>query len=66
MRRLEQRLGLAAIAAMLAGAHASALGQDATLGGLTVPDSFVSFGGGYWSDERPQQGIYDGMRDKGA
>lgn len=33
---------------------------------LTTPDSSISIGVGSWSKDRPQQGIYDGMREAGA
>jgi MtrB/PioB family decaheme-associated outer membrane protein len=43
-----------------------ALAQDAEVAELVTPDSFLSAGIGAWSDDRPQQGIYDGMREQGG
>jgi MtrB/PioB family decaheme-associated outer membrane protein len=57
---------LTAVAVALIAAYGSAQAQDAAVAELTRPDSFISIGAGYWSDDRPQQGIYDGMRDKGG
>jgi MtrB/PioB family decaheme-associated outer membrane protein len=39
---------------------------DADVNELSKPDSSISVGIGNWSGDRPQQGIYDGMRDSGA
>jgi len=66
MRKLQQTSRLTVVMAALAGACGAAQAQDAAVAELTKPDSFVSIGAGYWSDDRPQQGIYDGMRDKGG
>lgn len=66
MRKLQQTLKLAALAGALAVAFGPARAQDAAVAELTRPDSFVSIGGGYWSGDRPHQGIYDGMRDEGG
>ncbi|MGQ0579787.1 MAG: MtrB/PioB family decaheme-associated outer membrane protein [Betaproteobacteria bacterium] len=33
---------------------------------LTEPESWVSLGAGHWSNDRPHEGIYDGMRDSGG
>lgn len=46
--------------------HGAVLAQDAEVVELTSPESSVSAGIGNWSGDRHQQGIYDGMRDKGA
>ena len=43
-----------------------AFAQDAEVDELTKPDSSISLGIGNWSGNRPQQGIYDAMRDGGA
>lgn len=53
----------AALTALCAPAHAL---DDAEMAALTKPESSVSVGIGNWSKERPQQGIYDGMRDDDA
>lgn len=39
--------------------------DDAEINELIKPDSSVSVGIGNWSNDRHQQGIYDGMRDEG-
>jgi MtrB/PioB family decaheme-associated outer membrane protein len=59
---------LTALAAALASAYglAQAQEQDPAITELTKPESAVSLGIGYWSDDRPKLGTYDGMRDKGA
>lgn len=57
---------LTALSAALLAVHGPALAQDAEIAELTTPESFLSLGIGAWSDDRPQQGIYDGMRDKGG
>ena len=59
---------LTALAAALAGAYglAQAQEQDPAITELTKPESAVSLGIGYWSDDRPKLGTYDGMREKGA
>jgi MtrB/PioB family decaheme-associated outer membrane protein len=67
MSKLQQTLRLTALSAALAGAYGSVQAQDAAaVSDLTKPSSSVSVGAGYWSDDRPHQGIYDGMRDKGS
>ncbi len=55
-----------ALSAAMLGAYGAALAQDAEVAALTKPESEVSFGLGYWSKDRPQFGIYDGMNEKGA
>ena len=57
---------LTALSTALLVVHGPALAQDAEIAELTTPESFLSLGVGAWSDDRPQQGIYDGMRDKGG
>lgn len=64
MSKIKQASSLSAIAAGLAATCGSALAQDADIAELTKPSSSVSVGAGYWSDDRPQLGIYDGMREK--
>jgi MtrB/PioB family decaheme-associated outer membrane protein len=53
-----QALKLTALAAALLVAYSPALADD-TFGSASI-------GVGHWSDDRPQQGAYDGMRDSGA
>jgi MtrB/PioB family decaheme-associated outer membrane protein len=57
---------LTALSGALLAACAPALAQDAEIAELITPESFLSLGLGAWSDDRPQQGIYDGMREKGG
>lgn len=54
---------LTALCAALSAAWGPALADDAAIAALTKPESSVSIGLGNWSNDRPQQGIYDGMRD---
>lgn len=56
-KRMKQAFQMTAIAAALLSAHGTALAE-----GL---EGSVSTGVGRWSNDRPQWGIYDGMRDKG-
>jgi MtrB/PioB family decaheme-associated outer membrane protein len=53
-----------AVALALA-AGAPALAQDAEVAELVTPQSTLSVGAGHWNDDRPRQGIYDGMNEKG-
>lgn len=55
-----------ALSAALLAAFGPALADDAEIAQLIKPDSSVSAGIGYWSGDRPQQGIFDGMRESGA
>src|SRR5512134_27685 len=67
MRKAQHTLRLVALSAAVAGGvQGFAIAQDAAVAELTKPNGFVSLGAGYWSDPRPQQGIYDGMREEGA
>lgn len=66
MNRMVQTFNLTTLAAALLAAWGPARAEDAEMAKLTKPDSSVSAGIGNWSADRPQQGIYDGMRDKGA
>jgi MtrB/PioB family decaheme-associated outer membrane protein len=47
-----------ALCAALAGLSSIACAQEAT--------GFISLGAGYWSDDRPQWGMYDGMHQEGG
>jgi len=49
---------LTALAAALVAVYGPVLAQD--------PGNSISLGVGNWSDDRRQQGIYDGMQDKGT
>jgi MtrB/PioB family decaheme-associated outer membrane protein len=61
-------LTLTALCASLGAAwgEARAQAQDAEVAALTRPQSEVSVGAGYWNDDRPRLGTYDGMSKKGA
>lgn len=61
----EQTFKMTALAAALMVAYGTALAED-EINLLTKPESSISIGVGNWSGDRPQQGIYDGMREKGA
>lgn len=54
----ERSLRLTAVTAAFLAFHGSAL-ADSTTGDISV-------GVGHWSDDRPQRGAFDGMRDSGA
>ncbi len=54
---------LTALATALLAAYGPAVADDAAIAELTKPQSFFSIGVGNWSNDRPQEGIYDGMRD---
>lgn len=56
------RLSILSSALLLAFGSACA---DDEIAELTKPESSISIGGGVWTNDRHQQGIYDGMRDKG-
>ena len=56
-KKTKQAFKLTALAAALLTAYGPVLAAG--------PESEVSIGIGNWSDDRPQTGIYDGMRDSG-
>lgn len=56
---------LTSLAAALLAAYGSAFAEDDEIRQLSQPDSSISVGAGYWSNDRLQQGIFDGMRDDG-
>jgi len=66
MNTMQKTFKLTALAAALMTVFGAALADDAEVAELIKPDSSVSVGVGNWSNDRHQQGIYDGMRDKGA
>jgi len=64
MSKIEaRRFRLASLCAALTTILDPAMADEAEIRQLTTPESWVSFGLGNWSNDRPQQGIYDGMRD---
>lgn len=66
MKNMTRVLKLTAISAALVAAYGPLHAADEELNQLTKPDSTVSIGFGHWSKDRPQQGIFDGMRDNGG
>lgn len=54
---------LSALSAAMLMAFGPAGAQEAEIKRLITPESTISLGVGQWSDDRPQLGIYDGMRD---
>ncbi|NMF89108.1 MtrB/PioB family decaheme-associated outer membrane protein [Aromatoleum petrolei] len=63
MKTITTTFRLTAVAAALIAAYGSASAQDDEIKQLTEPDSSISVGAGYWSNDRQQQGVFDGMRD---
>ena len=57
-KRTSETLRLTALAAALLSVYGPALAEDA--------QGEVSVGGGGWTNDRHQAGMYDGMRDKGV
>jgi len=67
MNHTQNRFELTALAAALMTMFGPAMAADEEdLGQFTKPSSSVSIGAGHWSNDRPQFGILDGMRDNGA
>lgn len=62
---IQQTFRLTALSAALMTIFGSALADDAEVNKLIKPDSSISVGIGNWTEDRQQQGIYDGMREKG-
>lgn len=54
---------LSTLSAAMLMAFGPACAQEAEIKRLITPESSISLGVGQWSDNRPQLGIYDGMRD---
>ncbi|NMF96288.1 MtrB/PioB family decaheme-associated outer membrane protein [Aromatoleum toluolicum] len=63
MKNFNTTFRLTAVAAAMLAAYGSAFAEDDDIKQLTKPDSSISVGAGYWSNDRPQQGVFDGMRD---
>ncbi|NJD26170.1 MAG: MtrB/PioB family decaheme-associated outer membrane protein [Betaproteobacteria bacterium] len=59
------RLTLLSSALIAAFGTAYAQEDDDDVKPLITPTSSVSVGAGYWTNDRPQMGQYDGMRDQG-
>ena len=49
----------------LLAAFDAAYAQDATVAELKQPESFISIGAGYWTKDRPHEGMFDGMQKGG-
>lgn len=56
---------LTALAAALMAVFGYAQAEDDEVKKLITPESSISVGIGNWSNDRPHEGIYDGMRDEG-
>lgn len=54
------------LSAALLCAFGTASADDEEIARYSKPDSSISIGAGFWNKDRPQQGIYDGMRDNKA
>ena len=61
-RKKQHAFRITALAAALLSAYGSALAAE----GLVLEPNSISIGIGNWSNDRPQQGQYDGMRDSGG
>lgn len=61
-----QSFPLSVLSVAMLAAFQPAHAEDDEVAQLTKPESSVSLGLGHWTNDRPQQGIYDGMRDRGA
>lgn len=66
MRTTRHAFRLSALASALLLASSPSPAADPEVDELVKPDSSVSLGIGHWSGDRPQQGIYDAMRDSGT
>lgn len=66
MKNMTQAIKLTAIAAALLAVYGPVHAEDDEVKALTKPDSSISVGVGHWSEDRPHQGIFDGMRDAGG
>lgn len=67
MSYIHNRFELTALAAALMVMFGPAMAaDDEDLNQITQPSSSVSVGVGAWSDDRPQFGMFDGMRDDGG
>lgn len=61
-KKMQHAFTMTALAAALLAVYGSALAAE----GFVLEENSVSIGIGNWSNDRPQGGIYDGMRDSGA
>lgn len=65
MNNINTTFRLTAVAAAMLAAYGSAFAEDDEIRQLSQPESSVSLGVGYQSDDRQQLGVFDGMRDDG-
>lgn len=66
MNTMQKTFRLTALSAALMIAFGPAFADEAEINELIKPDSSISLGAGFWSGDRQQMGIYDGMRDSGV
>lgn len=66
IRKTDTSFRMTALAAALILVYGPAFADDAEITALTKPESSISIGVGNWSKDRPQNGVFDGMRDNGA
>lgn len=66
MKNINTTFRLTAIATALLAAFGSAHAEDDEVRELSQPASSISVGAGYLSNDRLQQGAFDGLRDDGA
>lgn len=67
MKTMNQNFALSALTVAMLGFYGQAgAAEEADLAQITKPDSSVSIGLGNWSSDRPQMGMYDGMRNDGT
>jgi MtrB/PioB family decaheme-associated outer membrane protein len=66
MQTVNNTFRLSMLATALFSAFGAARADDSELAQYVNPESSISLGVGNWNKDRPQQGIYDGMRDQGV
>lgn len=66
MTTVNNNFRLSLLATAMLTAFGTAWADDAELAQAIAPESSISVGLGAWNKDRPQQGIYDGMRDQGV
>lgn len=62
----QKNFRLSTVALAMMSVFGTAWADDEEIAELIKPESSISIGVGSWSNDRRQQGIYDGMRDSGA
>ena len=66
MSKMTQTFTLTTLAAALLAIYGPVLAAEEADFDVTKPSSFVSVGVGYWSDDRSQEGKFDGMAEDGG